>query len=59
MISWNVRGARRSFEDELIRVGVSKEDAEKLSECFVDLKNQIKDLMKSPFSFGMGSWKSR
>ena len=59
MVSWYVRRARRSFEGELIRVGVSKEDAEKLSECFVDLKNQIKDLMKSPFSFGTGSWKSR
>ena len=50
VVSWNIRKARRSFEAEMIKAGVSKEDARKLSECFVVLKDQIKSLMKSPVS---------
>ena len=50
VVSWNVRKARKSFEAEMMKVGVSKEDAQKLSECFVVLKDQIKSLMKSPVS---------
>jgi len=59
MISWHVRRARRSFEDELMKAGVSKEDAQRLSRCFVDLKDQMKTMMKSPFSFGRELLKSR
>jgi len=50
VVSWNIRKARKSFEAEMMKVGVSKEDAQKLSECFVVLKDQIKSLMKSPVS---------
>ncbi len=49
LIRWNVRKARRSFEAEVMKAGVSKEDAQKLSECFVVLKNQI-SLTKNFFS---------
>jgi len=52
VVSWNVRKARKSFEAEMMKAGVSKEDAEKLSECFVVLKSQIKSLMKIPLSLG-------
>ena len=50
VVRWNIRKARKSFEAEMMKVGVSKEDAQKLSECFVVLKDQIKSLMKSPVS---------
>jgi len=49
VIKWNVRKARKSFEEELMKAGVSKEDAQKLSECFVVLEGQIKSLVKIPF----------
>jgi len=50
IVSWNIRNARRSFEAEMTKVGVSKEDAQKLSECFMVLKKQIKNLMESSIS---------
>lgn len=36
-----VNKARRAFEKQLTAEGMSKEDAEKLSACFEDLKNDI------------------
>ena len=59
LISWNVRKARRSFEAEMMKAGVSKEDAQKLSECFVILKDQMKSLMKSPMSLEIKYLKKR
>jgi len=50
IIKWNVRKARKSFEHEMMKVGVSKEDARKLSECFIILEGQLKSLIKTPFS---------
>jgi len=50
VIKWNVRKARKSFEDEMIKAGVSKEDARRLSEFFAVLEGQINSLMKAPIS---------
>jgi len=57
VVSWNVRKARKAFEAEMMKVGVSKEDAQKLSECFVVLKDQMKSLIKSPVSLERKYWK--
>jgi hypothetical protein len=36
-----VRKARRAFEQQLIIQGMAKEDAERLSACFEELKNSL------------------
>jgi hypothetical protein len=36
-----VRKARRAFEQQLIIQGMTKEDAERLSACFEELKNSL------------------
>jgi len=54
VIKWNVRKARKSFEDEMMKVGVSKEDAWRLSEFFPVLEGQIKSLMKSSIGLRKG-----
>lgn len=41
-----VRKARRAFEKELILQGMSKKDAEQLSTCFEELKNNITYALK-------------
>jgi hypothetical protein len=38
--------ARKAFEKQLIQQGMSKEDAERLSACFEDLKNNITRMLK-------------
>jgi len=58
-VTWNARKARKSFEAEIMKAGVSKEDAQKLSECFMDFKDQIKNIMKKPFSSERKYWKIR
>jgi hypothetical protein len=40
-LGWRVRNARRAFEKELTRTGMSKEDAKRLSATFEELKNTI------------------
>jgi hypothetical protein len=40
-LGWNVRKARRAFEKELIRQGIKKEDAKRLSKQIKILKDQI------------------
>ena len=40
-LGWKVRKARKAFEKELIKEGMSKEDAERLSEFYKNLKDQI------------------
>jgi hypothetical protein len=42
----HVRNARRAFEKELTRTGMSKEDAKRLSATFEELKNTIMDTLK-------------
>ena len=41
-----VRSTRRAFEKELIRKGMSKEDAKRLSATFDELKNNIVGMLK-------------
>jgi len=40
-LGWGVRRARRAFEKELIKEGMSKEDAKRLSAHYKVLKDQI------------------
>ena len=40
-LGWKVRRTRKAFEKELIKEGMSKEDAERLSGFYKDLKDQI------------------
>jgi len=49
-LGWNVRKARKSFEAELMKEGISKKDAKRLSEYYLMLKNQMLSMMKSSFS---------
>ena len=40
-LGWRVRSARHAFEKELLRMGMSKEDAERLSKAFEELKDDF------------------
>ncbi len=42
-----VRKTRRAFEKQLILAGMSKDDAERLSSCFEELKAGITNRLKS------------
>jgi hypothetical protein len=41
-----VRKTRKAFEKQLLLAGMSKDDAERLSTCFEDLKNGITGMLK-------------
>jgi hypothetical protein len=41
-----VSKTRRAFEEQLVRQGMSKEDARKLSSCFENLKDSITSTLK-------------
>jgi hypothetical protein len=41
-----VRKTRRAFEKQLVRQGMSKHDAQRLSACYEDLKNNITGMLK-------------
>jgi hypothetical protein len=41
-----VRKTRRAFEKQLIQQGMSKQDAQRLSACYEDLKNNITGIVK-------------
>ena len=41
-----VHKARRAFEKQLMQQGMSKQDAQRLSACFEDLKNNITSMLK-------------
>ena len=45
-LGWRVRRARRAFERELVRMGMSKEDAKCLSAAFEELKNDMLGMLK-------------
>ena len=45
-ISWRVRKARRAFESELIKVGISEGYARRLSSNYIILKDQLFSLTK-------------
>lgn len=40
-LDWKVRKARRAFEKELVRQGISREDAKRLSKQIEILKDQM------------------
>jgi hypothetical protein len=40
-LGYRVGKTRRAFEKQLVAQGMSKEDAQRLSACFEDLKNSI------------------
>ena len=44
---WKVRRARKAFEKELVKMGMAKKDAKKLSAWYSKLKNDIKQTVKS------------
>jgi predicted secreted protein len=41
-----VNKTREAFEKQLIKQGMSREDAKRLSACFEELKNNIIDILK-------------
>jgi hypothetical protein len=41
-----VRKTRRAFEKQLMQQGMSKQDAQRLSACFEDLKNNVTGMLK-------------
>jgi hypothetical protein len=45
-LDWRVRRMRRAFEKQLIRVGMSKKDAQRLSAQFAKLKDNVKNAVK-------------
>jgi hypothetical protein len=45
-IGWRVRNTRRAFEKELIRIGMTKKDAKRLSMAFEELKDNVLGMVK-------------
>jgi len=50
-IKWKVRKARRAFEKEAVKHGISKEEARRLSEVFTALEGQLRDAVKASLGF--------
>ena len=50
-IKWKVRKARRAFEREVVKHGISKEEARRLSEVFTALEGQLRDAEKASLGF--------
>jgi hypothetical protein len=48
-----VRKTRRAFEKQLTAEGMSKEDAERLSACYEELKNGITGIIKQNIRLGV------
>ncbi len=46
-----VRKTRRAFEKELVKQGVSQENAERLSFCFEELKRNVTGMLKQGIRF--------
>jgi hypothetical protein len=45
-----VRKTRRAFEKQLLQQGMSKQDAQRLSACYEDLKNKITGMVRQGIS---------
>jgi len=43
---------RRAFEEQLVRQGMSKEDAKRLSACFEELKDNLTGVLKQGIRLG-------
>ncbi len=48
-----VSKTRKAFEKQLTQQGMSKEDAQRLSACFEDLKDRITGMLKEGIAGGM------
>jgi hypothetical protein len=48
-VNWKIRRARRSFEREIIKYGVDKKEAKKLSAKYITLKKNLKRLFMQSF----------
>lgn len=48
-LGWNVRRAKKAFEKELIKQGMSKQDAKRISEKYVALKDEAINAFKRSF----------
>jgi hypothetical protein len=46
-LDWHVRTARKAFEKQLIRQGMSDEDAKRISAGFKKLKNEMMRTLKT------------
>jgi len=51
-LGWKVRKARKAFEKELIKQGMAKRDAKRISAQYASLKDNIKNAFKRSF----GGW---
>jgi D-ribose pyranose/furanose isomerase RbsD len=47
-----VRKTRKAFEKQLMQQGMSKEDAERLSMCYENLKDSITSMLKQGIRIG-------
>jgi len=45
-LGWKVRKARRAFERELVKTGMSKKDAQRLAAQYAALKDEAVDAVK-------------
>jgi hypothetical protein len=54
-----VRATRRAFEEQLTAQGMSKEDAQRLSACFQDLKDDLTITLKQGMMSGLRMMESR
>jgi hypothetical protein len=50
-LGWRVRRTRKAFEKELIKQGMTKENAERLSAQFSKLKDQITSSLRKGIAF--------
>jgi len=54
-LGWHVRSTRRAFEKELVRIGMSKKDAKRLSANFEELKNNVVNMLKTGAFSGLST----
>ena len=52
-LGWKVRRTRRAFEKQLMAQGMSIENAQQLSACFADLKNNLTTTVKQGLASGV------
>lgn len=45
-LGWKVRKARKAFEEQLVRHGMAKKDAERLSAKYAELKDNVQNAFK-------------
>ena len=52
-LGWNVRKARKAFEKQLIRNGMAKKDAQRISAQYSKLKNDVMNTLKRSMRGGI------